>query len=526
MTQTEAKRILWVDDEIDLLQPHIIFLRQRRYEVTPVSNGDAAIEMCRRGTFDLVLLDEMMPGRDGLSTLAAIADIRPNLPAVMITKNEAEQLMDEAIGQSISDYLIKPVSPMQVLSACRRILDARRIQEGRAVRAYTAGFSEIQEKVSGSTGWRDWVDVHRTLSDWDVAMDSHRDTGLKQTQRDQRRTCNAGFGDFVENRYREWIEDAEDRPLLSVDVVRSCVAPHLDDGGRVYFIVIDCMRLDQWLSIEPLVAEYFSIKRDYGFSILPTATPYSRNALFSGLFPEEIARMYPELWNPGRRDDTSLNRFERQLMDAQLERLGIALNPEPKYVKVLDADEARTLPRHIQSRYDVPLTSMVFNFVDNLAHGRSESEILQEIAPDEAGFRSLTRSWFQHSALFEILRTLSRRDCTIVLTSDHGAVLGMRGTRAVGDRDTSTNLRYKYGNQIDCDRRHAMMIEDPEAYRLPRYTNRTNYIIAREDYYFVYPNRFQAYREQYKDSFQHGGISMEEMIVPILTLRPRHAGIS
>ncbi len=526
MTQTETKHILWVDDEIDLLRPHIIFLGERHYEVTPVSNGDDAIEMCRRGTFDLVLLDEMMPGRDGLSTLAAIADVRPNLPVVMITKNEEEQLMDAAIGQSISDYLIKPVSPMQILSACRRILDARRIREGRAVRAYTAGFSEIQEKISGSADWRDWVDVHRTLSDWDVAMDSHQDTGLKQTQRDQRLTCNAGFGDFVENRYRDWIEDAEDGPLLSVDVVRSCVAPHLANDRRVYFVVIDCMRLDQWLSIEPLVAEYFSIERDYGFSILPTATPYSRNALFSGLFPDEIARMYPELWNPDRRDETSLNRFERQLMDAQLERLGIALDPEPKYVKVLDADEARKVSGHIRSRYDVPLTSMVFNFVDNLAHGRSESEILQEIAPDEAGFRSLTRSWFQHSALFEMLRTLSRRDCTIVLTSDHGAVLGMRGTRAVGDRDTSTNLRYKYGNQIGCDRRHAMMIEDPDAYRLPRYTNRTNYIIAREDYYFVYPNRFQAYREQYRDSFQHGGISMEEMIVPILTLRPRHAGIS
>jgi len=525
MTRTgseDIKRILWVDDEIDLLKPHILFLGQRQYEVTPVSNGDDAITLCQQEHFDLLLLDEMMPGRDGLSTLQAIADIVPNLPVVMITKNEEERLMDEAIGRKIADYLIKPVNPHQILSACKRILDARKIREGRAVRDYIAEFNRIQTQLSGPMNWQDWIDVHRTLSEWDVEMDWHQDAGLKQTQRDQHRECNARFGDFVEKHYRSWLNGGG--PLLSVDVVREAVKPHLKNDHRVYFIVIDCMRLDQWLTIEPMIAEYFTIDRRYYYSILPTATPFSRNALFSGLFPDEITRIHPELWDRGEKDESSRNRFERQFMDMQLTRFGIRLEPEPKYVKVLDADEARTVARKITTYYDVPLTSMVFNFVDNLAHGRSESEILQEIAPDEAGFRSLTQSWFTHSALFEIFRILSRQDCTIVLTSDHGAVLGMRGTKAFGDRDTSPNLRYKYGDHLNCDAKHAMKILNPKDYRLPVYSQSTNYIIAREDYYFVYPTRFHEYQRQYQDSFQHGGISMEEMILPICTMQPRHAG--
>ena len=525
MTRTnteDIKRIMWVDDEIDMLRPHIMFLTERHYDVTPVSNGDDAIELCRQEHFDLVLLDEMMPGRDGLSTLAGISDIHPNLPVVMITKNEEERVMDEAIGHSIADYLIKPVNPTQILSACKRILDAKKIQEGWAVRDYITEFNKIQARMFQPMSWEDWIDIYRTLSEWDVEMDRYQDAGLKQTQHDQHRECNAQFGDFVEKYYLDWVHQ-DDGPLMSVDVVRECVAPHLSNSHRVCFIVIDCMRLDQWLMIEPLVAEYFTIDRQYCFSILPTATPYSRNAIFSGLYPDEIAKIHPELWQKSTRDESSRNRYERQFMDAQLDRLSIRLDPEPKYVKVLDVEEARTVSKKINSYYDVPLTSMVFNFVDNLAHGRSESEILQEIAPDEAGFRSLTRSWFQHSALFEIFRSLSRQDCTIVLTSDHGSVLGMRGTKAFGDRETSTNLRYKYGDHINCDKRHAMKIDHPEEYHLPVYTQSTNYIIAKEDYYFVYPTKFHEYQRQYQNSFQHGGISMEEMILPILTMHPKHA---
>lgn len=518
----EIKKILWVDDEIDLLRPHLLFLSERHYEVTPVSNGDDAIALCQRQHFDLVLLDEMMPGLDGLATLEAITEIKPNLPVIMITKNEEERLMDAAIGRKIADYLTKPVNPSQILSACKRILDAKKLREGWAVRDYIAEFNKIRERLCEPLTWQDWIAIHRTLSEWDVELDRYQDAGLKQTQRDQHRECNAEFGQFVEQHYASWL-NGQDAPPLSVDVIRQFVAPHLRSDKRVYFIVIDCMRLDQWLTIESMVAEYFTINRQYYYSLLPSATPYSRNAIFSGLYPADLATVYPNIWDRGMKDEQSRNRYEHQLLDFQLERLEIRLQPEPKYVKVLDVEEARSVARKITTYYDAPLVSMVFNFVDILAHGRSESEILQEIAPDESGFRTLTKSWFNHSALFEILRTLSRQDCTVILTSDHGAVLGMRGTKAYGDRETSTNLRYKYGDHLGCDRKHAMFIEDPSRYRLPSYSQSTNYIIAKEDYYFVYPTKFHEYQRQYQDSFQHGGLSMEEMILPICTMRPKYA---
>jgi len=518
----DQKRIMWVDDEIDLLRPHIMFLTERNYDVTPVTNGDDAIALCGQQQFDLILLDEMMPGRDGLSTLQAIADVDPNVPVVMITKNEEERLMDEAIGHQIADYLIKPVNPSQIVSACKRILDAKKIREGWAVRDYITGFNRIRDRLCLPLSTVDWADIHRTLSEWDVELDAFQDAGLAQTQHDQHRECNAAFGAYVESNYATWI-DGTGAPILSTDVVREYVAPHLSNDHRVYFIVIDCMRLDQWLTIEPMIAEYFSIDRQYYYSILPTATPYSRNAIFSGLFPSEIETSHNDLWARGMEDESSRNRYERQLMDRQLDHLGIALEPEPKYVKILDVEEARSVSRKITTFYDVPLVSMVYNFVDNLAHGRSESELLQEIAPDESGFRTLTKSWFSHSALFDMLRKLSRQDCTVVLTTDHGAVLGMRGTKAFGDRDTSTNLRYKYGDHLKCDPKHAMMIDDPRPYRLPVFSQSTNYILAKEDYYFVYPTKFHEYQRHYQDSFQHGGISMEEMILPVCTMRPKHA---
>jgi len=306
-----------------------------------------------------------------------------------------------------------------------------------------------------------------------------------------------------------------------VDIVSEHLYPLLLSKKQVFFVVIDCMRLDQWLALETILANYYDIARNYYYSILPTATPYSRNALFSGLYPGEIAKQYPDLWKPGTADDQSKNRYERQLLDRQLQKMGLHLNPEAKYVKVLDVDEAANVSRKISSYYDVPLTSMVFNFLDILAHGRSESEILQEIAPDESAFRSLMRSWFLHSHLLVILKALAKRDVVVVVTTDHGSVLCTRGTKAFGKKDTSTNLRYKYGNNLRCDTKQAVMIKKPQDFNLPAYSFNTTYIIAKEDYYFVYPTKFHEYQRQYKNSFQHGGVSLEEMILPVAVLRPK-----
>lgn len=515
----DKKKILWADDEIDLLRPHIIFLEQRGYEVTPVANGEDAISLVRKELFDMVLLDEMMPGRDGLSTLSQIKDIAPSLPVIMITKSEEERLMEEAIGQRIDDYLTKPVNPSQILSACKRILEMGHIQKDRMGRDYASEFNRSRSTIPDA-GWREWIDLHLRLSEWDLRIDELLDGGLMRTHADHKRECDVEFGKYVERSYRNWLEE-EDPPALSVDVVAEFVYPHLRAGRQVFFIVVDCMRMDHWLSIEPLLSELYRIKRSHYYSILPTATPYARNAIFSGLFPGEIAALYPDVWRAGREDDRSRNRHEHQLMDRQLEKMGLRLQPESKYIKVLDVTEGNNLQRRISSLRSVPLVSVVFNFLDILAHGRSESEILQEMAPDEAAFRSLTKSWFSHSNLFEMLKRLARTDSVVVLTSDHGSVLGTRSALVHGDRGTSTNLRYKYGKNLRCDPRQALLIRDPQAYKLPSFGMGTNFLVAKEDYYFVYPTRFHEYRRQYRNSFQHGGISMEEMILPVAVMSPR-----
>jgi CheY-like chemotaxis protein len=516
----EIKHILWVDDEIDQLKSHIIFLESRGYKVTEASNGDDAVALVGKKSFDLVLLDEMMPGKDGLTTLEEIKDKSPHLPVIMVTKSEEEDLMDQAIGKKIDDYLTKPVNPSQILSAAKKILDARKIRTERLAQDYAQSSAKIRSALFGVLNWRDWIDIHRTLSEWDLEIDNFGDTDLRQTLLGQRQECNIEFGKYIETAYLRWLAE-EDPPLLSTDVVKKYLSPLLSEGTRTIFVVMDCLRLDQWMTIEPLLDEYFHIQRDYYYSILPTATPYSRNAIFSGLFPSELARRYPELWKAGTRDDSSRNRHEHQLLDDQLKKMGVRVKSDTRYVKVLDAKEGEYLAKKISSYKNTSFLSIVFNFLDILAHGRSQSEILKEMTPDEAAYRSLTRPWFVHSSLFRVLRYLSTQDCTVVLTSDHGSVWGTRGTIARGRKDTSTNLRYKYGDNLNCNTKEALLIKDPLQYKLPRYTMSTTYILAKEDFYFVYPTHYAEYEKQYKNSFQHGGISLDEMILPVITMTPK-----
>lgn len=516
----ETKNILWVDDEIDQLKSQIIFLEGRGYEVTQASNGDDAVALVGERNFDLVLLDEMMPGKDGLTTLEEIKEKKPHLPVIMVTKSEEEDLMDQAIGKKIDDYLTKPVNPSQLLSAAKKILESKKIRIERMARDYAQASSKIRSSLYMPLGWQDWIEIHRTLSEWDLEIDDFGDLDLRQTHLGQKRECNIEFGKYVEAFYLKWLSKV-DSPPLSVDVVKKYVFPLLSQKIQVFFIVMDCMRVDQWLTIEPVLDEYFDIEREYYYSILPTATPYSRNAIFSGLFPSELAQKYPELWKAGTRDDSSRNRYEHQLLDDQLKKLGLSLKSDTKYVKVLDIKEGEYLAKKISSYKNTPLLSVVFNFLDILAHGRSQSEILKEMAPDESAYRSLTRPWFLHSSLLRILRHLANQDCVIVITSDHGSVLGTRGTVALGKRDTSTNLRYKYGDNLNCNPKEALLIKNSKEYKLPQYTMCTTYIIAKEDYYFVYPTKYSEYEREYKNSFQHGGISLEEMILPVVTLRPK-----
>ncbi len=515
-------RILWADDEIDLLKPHILFLESKGYQVTSVTNGSDAIDEVRIGRYDLVLLDEQMPGMGGLETLTAIKEISSDLPVVMITKSEEERIMEEALGGKISDYLTKPVNPSQVLLTCKRILDGRRIESEKASENYLQSFGDISASLMRDLGPADWVDLYQRLIRYDSELDS--DEGVRQVFEDQVQQANQTFCKYVETVYPDWISSADtkpdgSRPALSHDVVPEWVIPQLGQGRPVVFFVIDCMRWDQWLEFERLLAPLFSIERNYHFSILPTATPYSRNAIFSGLLPRQLAEKYPRIWAQGEDDEYSRNRNEEQFLGDLLTRHHITART--RYDKLVGTKDGREFQASVHDLLQHDLSAVVVNFVDILAHSRSDSAVLKEIAPDERAYRALTRTWFEHSWLYQAFQQLAESDCTIVVTTDHGAIRSLHDTKVIGDRETSTALRYKYGKNLKCDERHAVFVKDPASYGLPSDHRNTNFIIAKEDYYFVYPTNYNRYQNKYRDTMQHGGISMEEMILPVMTLRSR-----
>ena len=521
----KQKRILWVDDEIELLRSHIIFLSEKGYEVDTVTNGEDAIASVKEKVYDLIFLDEMMAGKGGLETLGEIKEINSGIPVVMVTKSEEETLMDEAIGGKIDDYLTKPVNPSQILLVCKKILEGRKISGQYAAKDYLNDFNEISRQLLMNPDYDEWMDIYLKLTGWDVELDTHPGLGLRQTLNDQKKEANKEFSKFVEKNYPDWIalKNDEYRPRLSPEIAENFLFDFLrKENKTVFFFVIDCLRLDQWLIMEKHLNELFKIDKKYYYSILPTATPYARNSLFSGLFPSEIEKYYPQLWQSGNDDENSMNRYEKELLQLLLDRKRIKLRNELKYIKIIDPEVGKNFENNILSYKNTHFTAVVVNFLDMIAHGRSDSDILKEIAPDEAAYRSLTNSWFIHSSLFGTFKSIAKMDnVKIVLTTDHGSIRSLRGAKVLGDREASTNLRFKYGRNLKVDEKHAVFIKNSEDYKLPRRGVTINYIIAKEDYYFVYPTDYHKYLTYYKDTFQHGGISMEEMILPVITMEPK-----
>jgi len=518
----EAKKIIWADDEIKQLEPHILFLQDRGYEVMGVTSGEDAIEHIKKQEFDLVILDEMMPGMGGLNALTEIRKLDKRIPIIMITKSEEETLMEDAIGREITDYLVKPVNPHQILSSLKRVFESSRIVGQALARDYTSEYADMSSRLARADSSKQWLALSHWLAEWDVILDQHPELGLHSMHLEFRKECNSEFNRFILANYPRWIQsERDDRPRFSVDVARERLIPHLRQGKKVFFVVIDCMRLDQWLSVEPLLAEYFDVMTEAYFALLPTATPYCRNALFGGTYSSQIFRTNPELWDDPFSPINSPNRKEHQLLDKLIAREGVKLNGDTKYIKILDPEEGESLVHRLKSYLSASMTSVVVNFLDILAHSRAASDVLQEISPDESAYRSVMKTWFTHSSLFKALMALSREDVTIVLTTDHGSTIGRRANKAYGKKDTSTNLRYKFGENINCDDKGGILVLNPEDWKLPRLSRTTNYIIAKEDYYFVYPTRFSYYEKQYRNSFLHGGISIEEMVVPLVTLKSK-----
>jgi CheY-like chemotaxis protein len=515
-------RILWADDEIDLLRPHILFLESKGYHVTSVSNGADAVDRVRDERYDVVMLDEQMPGMGGLEALSEIKDLAPQTPVVMVTKSEEEHLMEEALGGQISDYLTKPVNPSQILLTLKRLLERTRLRSEKVSQKYLQSFNEITQALMNPLDHDEWVGLYQRLTGFSLELEG--DEGARQILTDQYQEANRAFGRFVEDEYAGWIADATSksrvaRPTLSHEVMKEFVFPKLSDKRPVIFLLVDCMRYDQWLEFESLLRPLFDVETAFHYSILPTATPYSRNAIFSGLLPSEIARRFPQIWENAADDEHSRNRHEEEFLADLLKRS--RLESRLRYEKVITSQDGRDFASNVTDYLQSDLSAVVVNFVDILAHSRSDSDVLKEIAPDERAYRALTRTWFEHSWLYQAFRELATHDCTLVVTSDHGAVRSLHPTKVIGDRETSTALRYKYGRSLKCDGRHAIYVRNPEEYGLPKEQSNTNFILAKEDYYFVYPTNYNKYLNMYKDTFQHGGASLEEMILPVATLVPR-----
>lgn len=514
--------LLWVDDEIELLHAHIIFLEKKGYEVVTVSNGTDAIDECRRHSFDLVLLDEMMPGLSGLETLQKIKDILPATPVVMVTKSEEEDIMNQAIGSKIADYLIKPVNPSQILLTLKKNIHRKEIVTEVTQTSYRQSFMDISAKIENCRTADDWMDIYRLLVHWELELSS-TDSSMTEMLMMQKSEANSSFAKFVKNNYMDWVnphnQQSASRPLMSNNIFSRKVFPLLDAGEKVFVIVVDNFRYDQWRVLSKEVGDLFDIEEALYMSILPTATQYARNAIFSGLMPDQIAKMFPELW-VDEDEDEGKNLNEAPLIQTQLKRYRRS-GTHFSYHKVNDSVGADKLLQHFTQLHDNDLNVVVINFIDMLSHARTESKMVRELANNESAYRSITLSWFRHSALSELFRRLADSDYTILLTTDHGSIRASRPIKIVGDRNTNTNLRYKLGKNLNYNPKDVFVVKEPLKAQLPSPNLSTSYVFATGDTFFAYPNNYNYYVSYYKDTFQHGGISMEEMLIPLVKLKKK-----
>lgn len=537
--------LLWVDDEIELLRAHIIFLEKKGYEVVTVTNGTDAIDQCRQKTFDLILLDEMMPGLSGLETLQSIKEISPATPVVMVTKSEEENIMDQAIGSKIADYLIKPVNPSQILLTLKKNIHRKEIVTEITQSGYQQSFQDIALQISDCKTYNDWMNVYKRLVHWELELSS-TDSSMTEMLNMQKEEANNGFAKYIKANYMNWVApqqagassanrgtlrlsqmrqapkntqaDNEDRPLMSMDIFKKKIFPMLDNGEKVFMIVIDNFRLDQWRMLSQEIGDMFDIDEQTYMSILPTATQYARNAIFSGLMPVQIAQMFPELWvDEDEEEGKNLN--EEPLIRTQIERF--RRRDTFSYHKINDSAGADKFLQKFNQLEANDLNVVVINFIDMLSHARTESKMVRELANDESAYRSITLSWFRHSVLADLFKLLSQSNYTVVITTDHGSIRASKPVKIIGDRNTNTNLRYKLGKNPNYNAKEVFVIKEPHKAQLPAPNLSTSYVFATGNSFFAYPNNYNYYVSYYKDTFQHGGISLEEMIVPLITLKAR-----
>ncbi|MBK7183451.1 MAG: bifunctional response regulator/alkaline phosphatase family protein [Bacteroidetes bacterium] len=513
----ERINVLWADDEIELLKPHILFLKEKGYDVASATSGDEALELVEKNNFSVVLLDENMPGLSGLETLNKLKSKNPHLPVIMITKSEEEHIMEDAIGSKISDYLIKPVNPNQILLSLKKTLDNKRLISEKTTSNYQQEFRQIGMTLSDRLSWAEWQEVYKKLVYWELELEKSKDESMFEILKMQKAEANKLYGKFVENNYIGWLNGKNaNPPLFSHTIFKQLVAPLLDKNETTFVVLIDNLRYDQWKIIEPIVGQYFNVDQEELYSsILPTATQYARNAFFAGLMPSEIEKRFPKLWLNDE-DEGGKNMHEEELLAEQLKRIG--KDVKMSYHKITNNASGKKLAESMSNLMQNKLNVIVYNFVDMLSHARTEMEVIRELADDEKAYRSITLSWFEHSPLFEIIKQIAAKKCKMVITTDHGTIKVTEPSKIVGDKNVNTNLRYKQGKSLDYQRKDVFEVKNPADVFLPKQNVSTTYVFAKQDLFFAYPNNFNYYVGYYRNTFQHGGVSLEEMIIPFITL--------
>jgi DNA-binding response OmpR family regulator len=512
-------KVLWVDDEIDLLKPHILFLEKKSYDVTTCQSGTEAIEEVAKTNFDIVFLDENMPGLTGLETLNELKAIRSDLPVIMITKSEEEYIMEEAIGSKIADYLIKPVNPNQILLSLKKNLDHSRLVSEKTTLHYQQEFGKISMELTNVNTYQEWVDLYLKLIYWELELETVEDTGMFEILESQKNEANIEFCKFIDQNYPTWFEKNADAPTLSHTLFKSKILPELSKDQPTLLVVVDNLRYDQWKSFESTITNHYKKnKEEPYFSILPTATQYARNALFSGLTPADMEKIYPEYWLNDT-DDGGKNQFEKEFLEAQLSRLG--KDYKTQYHKITNVAKGRKLADNFRSQKDNDLTVLVYNFVDMLSHSKTELEVIKELASNDKSYRSLTQSWFKNSPLLDIIQQAQSLGFKLIMTTDHGTINVKHPSKVVGDKNTSLNLRYKTGKSLTYNEKDVVVAKDPKKIHLPSINMSSSFIFAKENYFLAYPNNYNYYVNYYRNSYQHGGISLEEMIIPFVVMEPR-----